>query len=132
MMVRLVSTILVSLAFAFGCESTGADATPQADSAPENTPASRAEEKAKASSSHGSPTPVDSPGGGHAEVSKDGTKFDPPVEKARIPDGAWICDMGTVHYARMERGDGVCPLCKMDLKAHHPEAGAMQNGGHAH
>ena len=34
---------------------------------------------------------------------------------ARIPEGAWYCDMGKVHYARSEKGDGVCPLCKMQL-----------------
>jgi rubrerythrin len=50
------------------------------------------------------------------EVTAEGTKFDPAVEKAAIPEGAWYCDMGTVHYARSEKGDGKCPLCKMDLK----------------
>ena len=28
---------------------------------------------------------------------------------------AWSCDMGKVHYARTEKGDGICPLCKMQL-----------------
>ncbi|QDG50146.1 hypothetical protein FIV42_05175 [Persicimonas caeni] len=50
------------------------------------------------------------------EVPKEGKAFDPPVEKAQIPEGAWFCDMGTVHYARMEKGDGVCPECNMKLK----------------
>ena len=45
-----------------------------------------------------------------------GEKFDPPIEKSAVPDGAWFCDMGTVHYARSEEGDGKCPVCKMDLK----------------
>jgi len=49
------------------------------------------------------------------EVSKEGTKFDPPVKAAQIPEGAWMCDMGTVHYARMDKGDGKCALCSMDL-----------------
>lgn len=49
-------------------------------------------------------------------VPKEGKKFDPPVEKAAIPDGAYICDMGTVHYARLDKGDGRCPLCHMHLK----------------
>jgi hypothetical protein len=48
-------------------------------------------------------------------LSKDGTELDPAVPKARIPDGSWMCDMGTVHYARTEKGDGVCPLCGMPL-----------------
>lgn len=52
------------------------------------------------------------------EVSDEGTEFDPPVEKEQIPEGAYICDMGTVHYARMEEGDGTCPLCNMALVPH--------------
>ena len=50
------------------------------------------------------------------EVPKAGKKFDPPVSKDKIPAGAWYCDMGTVHYARMDKGDGTCPLCHMKLK----------------
>lgn len=49
------------------------------------------------------------------EVSAEGTTFDPPVQPAQIPDGAWYCDMGTVHYASMSQGDGRCPLCHMHL-----------------
>lgn len=48
-------------------------------------------------------------------LSKEGTELDPAVPKARISDGAWICDMGTVHYGRTEKGDGVCTLCGMPL-----------------
>jgi len=29
--------------------------------------------------------------------------------------------MGTVHYARGEKGDGVCPLCKMKLELWPPK-----------
>jgi hypothetical protein len=50
------------------------------------------------------------------EVPAQGKKFDPPVKADPLPAGAWYCDMGTVHYARMEKGDGTCPVCKMDLK----------------
>ncbi len=64
-------------------------------------------------------------------VAAAGTEFDPPVEKAQIPDGAFICDMGTVHYARMEKGDGKCPLCGMMLKQH-GEAPAAKDDGHDH
>ena len=49
------------------------------------------------------------------EVAAEGTAFDPPVEVAQLPDGAWYCDMGTVHYARMDQGDGKCAECGMDL-----------------
>ena len=63
------------------------------------------------------------------EVADDGTEFEPPVEKGQIPEGAWICDMGTVHYARMSEGDGSCPLCGMDL-VRHGEHG--HHGDHDH
>lgn len=54
---------------------------------------------------------------GTVEVADDGTKFDPPVAKDRMPDGSWACIMGgTVHYASMKKGKGECPLCGMDLK----------------
>ena len=48
-------------------------------------------------------------------VTKAGTKLDPAVPMARIPDGAWICDMGTVHFAKSEKGEGTCDLCGMPL-----------------
>lgn len=48
-------------------------------------------------------------------VSSAGTEFDPPVKLEQIPDGVWICDMGTVHYARSEKGDGKCAVCSMDM-----------------
>lgn len=63
---------------------------------------------------------------GLVEVSAEGTEFDPPVSKDRVPDGVWICDMGTVHYARAEQGDGTCPLCNMRLVQH----GAANSDGH--
>jgi len=49
------------------------------------------------------------------EVTAQGTRFDPPVQISQIPDGAWFCDMGTVHYARTEKGDGRCAVCGMRL-----------------
>ena len=48
-------------------------------------------------------------------VSKTGREFDPPVKVEQIPKQAWYCDMGTVHYARHEKGDGKCTVCEMDL-----------------
>lgn len=53
---------------------------------------------------------------GAVEVPAQGKKFEPPIKPEQLPAGAWYCDMGTVHYARMEKGDGSCPVCKMDLK----------------
>lgn len=49
------------------------------------------------------------------EVAPEGTEFEPPVQVAQIPEGAWYCDMGTVHYARLDEGDGKCAVCGMDL-----------------
>ncbi|MFW5965966.1 MAG: hypothetical protein ACOCV2_00545 [Persicimonas sp.] len=62
------------------------------------------------------------------EVSDDGEVFDPPVEKEQIPEGAWFCDMGTVHYAQMEEGDGTCPECNMKLK----QKGGGEDEGEEH
>lgn len=61
------------------------------------------------------------------DVARDGTKFDPKVDKSKLPDGAWYCDMGGVHYARMDEGDGKCELCGMKLK----KKGEAE-GGHGH
>ena len=66
---------------------------------------------------------------GTVAVAKDGSTFEPPVEKSKIPEGAWYCDMGTVHYARMDKGDGKCPECGMMLKH---MAGAPAEGDEAH
>lgn len=55
------------------------------------------------------------------EVTAEGGKIDPPVSKDKIPAGAYYCDMGTVHYARMDKGDGKCPECGMMLKQMTPE-----------
>lgn len=52
------------------------------------------------------------------EVAAEGSRFDPAVEKAQVPAGNWICDMGTVHYAQPEVGDGTCPICNMQLVEH--------------
>jgi hypothetical protein len=52
-------------------------------------------------------------------VSAEGTKFDPAVPVAQIPDEAWACVMGgTVHYAAMDKGTGKCAICKMNLVQH--------------
>ena len=50
-----------------------------------------------------------------ASVAAKGTNFDPPIGKDRVPASAWYCDMGTVHYAQMDKGDAICPRCKMRL-----------------
>jgi len=58
--------------------------------------------------------PAEAPSG-PIELTAEGTNLNPPVQVAQIPDGGWYCDMGTVHYARADKGDGKCPRCNMDL-----------------
>ncbi len=50
-----------------------------------------------------------------ASVTAEGTKFDPALSKDQVPEGAWMCDMGSVHYAASDKGDGKCKVCSMDL-----------------
>jgi hypothetical protein len=54
-------------------------------------------------------------GGEMVEVTAEGNKYEPPVQISQIPAGAWYCDMGTVHYARKDEGDGRCTVCGMTL-----------------
>ena len=93
-------TALLLAASIAGCEKNEAAASPDT-----SRQASKAEE-AKADAP--SPTGV--------KVEKGGTKFDPPVKPSDIPDGAWMCDMGTVHFASLDKGSGKCPTCGMNLK----------------
>ncbi|MFW6053839.1 MAG: hypothetical protein ACOC9J_03410, partial [Persicimonas sp.] len=102
-----------------GAEETGEQA---AEEAQEPEQAGEADEQAEGDEPKADEaTPVDVP--------EDGKKFDPPVEKAQIPDGAWFCDMGTVHYAQMKEGDGTCPECGMKLKQ--MAAGGEEEDPHA-
>lgn len=87
-----------------GCEKK------QEAAAPEHTAAKKASPQAAKAA----------PAGAKVEVAAKGTNFDPPVEIASLPAGAWYCDMGKSHYARMEKGDATCPRCKMKL--HHKAA----------
>jgi hypothetical protein len=48
-------------------------------------------------------------------VAAEGSRFDPPVRVEQLPAGVWYCDLGTVHYARPDEGDGRCPVCGMTL-----------------
>ncbi len=54
--------------------------------------------------------------GAMVTVPKAGKKLEPAIKPDKLPSGAWYCDMGTVHYARMDEGDKTCPVCKMKLK----------------
>lgn len=64
-------------------------------------------------------------------VAKTGTKFDPSIKPSELPDDAWACVMGgKVHYARMEKGDGKCEICKMNLSQ--PNLAEAPKDDHAH
>lgn len=64
------------------------------------------------------------------EVPMGGKRFEPAVSSAQIPEGAWYCDMGTVHYARMHEGDGECPVCGMALVQAGEKVGADGKSDH--
>ena len=49
------------------------------------------------------------------EVAPTGSEFEPAIEVDRLPPGAWYCDMGTTHYARLEKSEDPCPVCGMTL-----------------
>jgi glucose/arabinose dehydrogenase len=126
---RWVAFALVVTAVALGaCESKSESDTTATTS--EAVVAKAAKEEAPAEKA--TPAKAEKPSSGPVKVAKGGTEFDPPVKMKQIPDGAWVCDMGTVHYARLEKGDGKCPLCKMDLtqkRAEEKSAGAGGSGG---
>jgi hypothetical protein len=67
---------------------------------------------------------ADAPAVALVEVPKEGKEFNPPVKPEQIPAGAYYCDMGTVEYARLDKGDGKCPICGMMLKQRPGTAGA--------
>ena len=48
-----------------------------------------------------------------AALPADGKRYDPAIPPAEVPSGAWMCDMGTVHFAAPHAGD--CPVCGMAL-----------------
>lgn len=64
---------------------------------------------------------------GPVSLTAAGVQLDPPADKDQIPEGAWFCDMGTVHFASTDINDGKCPLCSMDL-VH--QASAASSGGY--
>ncbi|MCA9492537.1 MAG: hypothetical protein KC656_28210 [Myxococcales bacterium] len=48
-----------------------------------------------------------------ASLPEAGQRYDPAIDPAEVPAGAWMCDMGTVHYAAPHAGE--CPVCGMKL-----------------
>jgi rubrerythrin len=53
------------------------------------------------------------PSGAASALPAEGQRYDPAIDPSEVPDGAWMCDMGTVHYAAPHEGD--CPVCGMAL-----------------
>ncbi|ACY14292.1 hypothetical protein [Haliangium ochraceum] len=119
---RFLTTSLLTLLFALSvallgaCDKSETPAPATADPPPGEPAAAEATEPGTAEEALEAADTV--------EVSAEGTRFDPAVEVAAIPEGAWMCDMGTVHYASMEKGDGKCPVCTMEL--------TQKGGGEAH
>jgi rubrerythrin len=115
-------TIAVFATAAIGCDKTEESSTKDE----EKTTTESTDETAEADKADESKTSDDE--GDEAQenekvamvdVPAEGKEFDPAVEKSRIPDGTWICDMGTVHWAAQEKPeDGKCPICGMQLTKH--------------
>ncbi len=113
----LLRLALLALSFALVATS-GCSKPASADNGPEAVASAAPAEKAAAPAAKKAPAPAEAAAAADdkVEVPKEGKKFEPPVKPEQIPGGAWYCDMGTVHYARGEEGDGKCPLCHMKLK----------------
>jgi hypothetical protein len=119
-MKKFIALLVLSVALV-ACENKPAEEPAKADEATEQpaeeTEPAEGEESAEteeAAEKGGSEEAQ--PAEGTVEVAADGTKFEPPIKAEQLPEGAWYCDMGTVHYARMEKGDGKCEVCGMKLK----------------
>lgn len=116
-----------------GCEKSDGDA--KADEAKAEAPAEETEEKSAEGEAEEEPAEEEGAAEDEApaekvEVAKGGTKFDPPVEPEQLPEGAWYCDMGTSHWAAMEKPeDGKCPECGMKLKQYDAKKHAEQKEG---
>jgi hypothetical protein len=137
--------VLISLAFiATACdkneEETGAEEAPAVEKKADEE---KADDEEAGEEQAGDEKAVEEGQGEElamVDVPKEGKEFDPAVEKEQIPAGAWFCDMGTVEYASMEKGDGSCPECGMKLKQKDGEApkaaagegNADDHAGHNH
>lgn len=64
------------------------------------------------------------------EISEEGTEFDPPIDRTRLPDDVWYCPMDEIHWAQPTEGDGECPICGMDLEHHRSEGSDHDHGAH--
>jgi rubrerythrin len=137
MKTRMLMIFVVALSLALaGCENKSGDAA-KADEAKAEEPAEGEDEKAEES---GESDEAEESGDDEAaekqepaekvEVAEGGTEFDPAIQPEKLPDGAWYCDMGTVHWAGTEKPeDGKCPVCGMKVKQYDPEKHAEKEKG---
>mgnify|MGYP006292964593 CR=1 FL=1 len=134
MKARMLMIVCLVLSVAVvGCEKkSSGDA--KKDEAKAEEPAEKTEEKAEeeegsAEAEEDEAAEEDAPAE-KVEVAKGGTKFDPAIEPEQLPEGAWYCDMGTSHWAAMEKPeDGKCPECGMKLKQYDAEKHAEKKKG---
>jgi cytoskeletal protein RodZ len=122
LLITIITLVCIAL---IGCESKKTDAT---DTSTNETAAAATTEKTNETAA-ATTTAEKVSKGNFIEVTREGAKIDPPVAVDKIPDGAYYCDMGTVHYARMEKGDSKCALCGMMLK-HKGSDEKGADGGH--
>lgn len=118
MKTRILSILCLALALtAFGCDKKQAE-EPAQDEANAEAPAEEAAEEAEAPAEEKAEgDKIEADELKKVEVAKAGQKFDPAVQAEQLPAGAWYCDMGTVHWAAMEKPEGgKCPECNMALK----------------
>lgn len=126
-----IQLALIASVFMFtACEQKAAETTEP--TVEPTTAAQAAPEEAKVEPEK----PVEAAPAAMVTVTAEGTTFDPPVKPEQIPAGAWFCDMGTVEFARLEKGDGKCPACGMMLKEKiaegAPAPAADDHAGHDH
>lgn len=110
----LMICIALSLGFT-ACDKNNEDAA--ADSPTEQANTQPAEKAAETETAEKTAEQAESEPAEKIELAAAGAKLDPSVKPEQLPEGAWYCDMGTVHWAAMEKPeDGKCPECGMALK----------------
>ncbi len=141
-MMRPLSRLCLGLVLLAGCSPSSPDpgasasakataSAPAAKAATSKAPATAAPVAPAAKAPAAAVATLAQAGEGLIALTAEGGKLDPPVAKARIPAGAWFCDMGTVHFARSEKGDGTCPLCHMALVQQGAALAGDHGGDHA-
>lgn len=108
----LIACIALSLGFTACDKSKDAAADSPAEPTTATQPAEEPTEEPAEQPDEAKEAPAEK-----IELTAAGAKLDPPVKPEQLPDGAWYCDMGTVHWAATEKPeDGKCPVCGMALK----------------